>query len=251
MELSYIQLDDRLDAVTAAQLRAPDFVQREFSNKFLMSWLYHELSLEGAVLTADDIRRALDGCEGKDYCDGEALKQVRRLRDATLRLKAAARKREKLRRGMLLEYQAILCGHQGSDPTRKDSGATGAYKHDVVEPDEIDAALRDLIARANHDAYRRHPIDLAVDTHYRLVKIWPFEEHSALVARLVANQILLSNGYPPALIHAHDRQKYYKSLHYDVRRLRRLVMNAMGGQVELRERVFVEAGAPSRARLAS
>ncbi len=249
MDLSYIRLDDRLDAAHAAQLRAPDFVQREFANKFLMSWLYHELSLEGFVLTADDIVRSLEGCEGTDFCDGENLKQIRRLRDATRRLKVAARSREKLRKGTMLEYQAILCGHQGSNPIRKSSGATGAYKHDVIEPEDIDAALRDLIARANHDVYQRHPIDVAVETHYKLIKIWPFEEHSATVARLVANQILLTHGYPPALIHAHDRQKYYKALHYDVRRLRSLVMNALLGQISLRERVFVKQA--NAVRLAS
>lgn len=253
MDLSYIRLDDRLDAAHASQLGARKRVQKEFAQKFLMSWLYHELSLEGAILTADDISRALDGCEGRHYCDGENLKQVRRMRDATRRLKDAARSRDPLRKGTLLEYQAILCGHQSRDPMRQSSGATGAYKHDVIEPEDIDGALRELIARANHDVYQRHPIDVAVDTHYKLIKIWPFEEHSATVARLVSNQILLTHGYPAAVIHAQDRQQYYKALHYDVRRLRSIVMNALIGQVELRERVFKRPPVRprTRARLAS
>ena len=251
MELSYIRLDDRLDAVQAAQFRAPDFVQREFGDKFLMSWLYHELSLEGVILTANDIQRALEGREGRDFCDGELLKRVRRYHDAIRRLKTASLKREKLRRGTLMEYQAILCGHQPRDPVRQDSGATEAYKHDVIEPEDIEPAMRNLVARVNRDIYSRHPIDVAIDAHYRLVKIWPFEEHSAAVARLVANQILFTNGYPPALIHAHDRQQYYHALNYDVRRLQSLVMNALEGQIGLRERVFVEAAESRGARLAS
>ena len=251
MELSYIRLDDRLDAVQLAELRAPEWTQRDFRHKFHMSWLYHELSLEGVILDAHDIERALAGSEGRDYCDGELLKRVRRYRDAIQRLQRASTERKPITRGTLLEYQAILSGHQARSPIRTDDGATEQYKHDVVAPDQIEPALRGIVADLKRRAMGTHPIELAIETHYRLVKIWPFEEHSAAVARLVANQILYTNGYPPALIHAHDRQKYYHALHYDARRLRELVMESLRGQIATRERLFADRSATSGARLAS
>lgn len=251
MELSYIRLDDRLDAVQLAELRSPDWVQRDFRKKFLMSWLYHELSLEGAVLNAHDIERALAGSEGRDYCDGELLKRVRRYRDAIQRLQRASRERQTITRGTLLEYQAILCGLQQKDPTRREEGATEQYKHEVVPARDIEPALHDLFADLRRRTMSVHPIELAIDVHYRLVKIWPFEEHSAAVARLVANQILYTYGYPPALIHAQERQQYYHALHYDVRKLAALVMASLRGQIETRERLFCDSGATSAARLAS
>ena len=238
MELSYIRLDDRLDAVQLAELRAPDHAQRDFQKKFLMSWVYHELSLEGAVVEANDLVRAFEGSEGRDYCDGELLKRARRFRDAVRRLRRGAGQRARITRGTLMEYQAILCGHQAGNAIRTESGATEQYKHDVIEPEAIDDELRALLADIEHRIYTTHPVQLAIEAHYRLTRIWPFEEHSGAVARLVSNQILQTHGYPPALIHAHDRQRYYHALHYDVRRLRTLVMESLRDQIATRERLW-------------
>lgn len=251
MELAYIRLDDRLDAVLAAELRAPEDARREFNDRYLMSWVYHELGLEGCVLSAADIQRAFAGSEGRDYCDGEALKRVRRYRNAIRRLKLASSRREPITRGTLLEYQAILCGHQSRNAIRLDDGATEQYKHDVVDPAELEEALRQVICHVQQNTYTQHPIQLAIETHFRLIKLWPFVQHSAAVARLVSNQILFSHGYPPALIHAEDRQQYYHCLHYDIRRLHALVMDALGGQIRMRERLFLNNRATHEARLAS
>ena len=251
MELAYIRLDDRLDAVLAAELRAPEAARKEFSDRYLMSWVYHELGLEGCVLSASDLARAFGGSEGRDFCDGEMLRRARRYRNAIRRLKLASSRREKITRGTLLEYQAILCGHQSGNAIRTEEGATEQYKHDVVDPDELEEALRQVVGQIEHNSYLQHPIQLAIETHYRLVKLWPFVEQSAAVARLTANQILQTNGYPPALIHAEDRQKYYHCLHYDIRRLHDLVMEALNGQISMRERLFLDHRAPREARLAS
>ncbi|MFT6396096.1 MAG: Fic family protein [Bradymonadia bacterium] len=251
MELAYIRIDDRIDAVHTAELRASETAQREFRERYLMSWVYHELGLEGVVLSASDIQRAFSGSEGRDYCDGESLKRVRRYRDAVRRLQLASSKRESITRGTLLEYQAILCGHQPRNAIRHDEGATQQYKHDVVDPSEIEEALRLIVATIERDRFLQHPIQLAIETHYKIIKLWPFVEHSAAVARLVSNQILYTNGYPPALIHAEDRQQYYHCLHYDIRRLQSLVMDALSGQISMRERLFLNPRATHETRLAS
>jgi hypothetical protein len=251
MELTYIRLDDRLDAVLAAELRAPETARREFNDRYLMSWVYHELSLEGCILSAADIERAFAGSEGRDYCDGEALKRVRRYRNAIRRMKLASSRREKITRGTLLEYQAILSGHQSRTAIRQDEGPTEQYKHDVVDPSEIEEALRQIVCHIDQNSYLQHPIELAVETHFRLIKLWPFAKHSAAVARLVANQILYAHGYPPALIHAEERQQYYHCLHYDIRRLGALVIDALSGQIRTRERLFLRKHASHEARLAS
>lgn len=250
MELSYIRFDERLDAVQFAELRASTDLQRTFRRRFLLSWLYHELSLEGVVLTHSDLERAMEGRTGRDYCDDEMLKCVRRYREALRRLSTAAANRERISRGLVLEYQAILSGRQGRNAMRSDDGPTEQYKHEVMPAAQVEDALKGLLTDVREQSERLHPIELAVQTHYRFVKIWPFEAHSAAVARLVANQILYSNGYPPAILHANDRQKYYHCLHYDITRLHGLVMESLRGQLELRERLFCKRGA-SRAMQAA
>ncbi|MCB9506843.1 MAG: Fic family protein [Myxococcales bacterium] len=251
MELSYIELDDRLDAVMAAELSAPAWAQRAFQKRYLMGWAFHELSLEGVILSAPDIERALEGRDGEHYCDSELLRRIRRFREATRRLKQASIKRDRITRNTLLEYQAILSGQPSKNPIRTEAGPTEQYKHEVVTPDQIEPALKVVLDRIHRSRLTAHPIQQAIEAHYALVRVWPFEEHSAAVARLVQNQILFSNGYPPALIHASDRQQYYHALHYDVSRLRGLVLEALRDQISFREQLFRAAPATLHERLAS
>lgn len=238
MQLSYVEFDERLESVERAAQRAPERVRADFKRRFDLGWIYHELSLEGVVLIEDDLRRALAGLEGRDYCDGVLLDQVRNYNRAIERLRRGAARRERITIGTLEEYHAILSGGPVRDAKRDCEGATEQYKHEVIDADDIDDALREVLDDVPTWSVTRHPIAAAIQLHYRLTRIWPYHRFSAAVARLVANQLLVSAGLPPTVIHAIDRQRYYHSLHYDVTRLQELVHESQLGQLELRERFF-------------
>lgn len=238
MQLSYIEFDDRLDAILTAEQNAPQRVRNDFSRRFMLGWLYHELSLEGVILDEHDLSRALSGREGRDYCDGVLLDTIRYTRMAFQRLRNAAVRRERLTKGLLDELHAMLHGGPVKDAHRTDSGATEQYKHDVIAPELIEEELQSLLFDLDGRDWIHHPIERAVRAHYRMTRIWPYNQRGGMLARMVQHHVLLSNGYPPALIHACDRQKYYHALHYDIRRLHSVVVGAMRGQVELRERIF-------------
>ena len=59
-----------------------------------------------------------------------------------------------------------------------------------------------------------HPVELAAEAHYRLVTIHPFIDGNGngRTARLLMNLILISHGYPPAIIRKRDRLAYISSL---------------------------------------
>ena len=57
-----------------------------------------------------------------------------------------------------------------------------------------------------------HPVELAAEAHYRLVTIHPFIDGNGRTARLLMNLILISHGYPPAIINKRDRLAYISSL---------------------------------------
>lgn len=251
MQLSYIEFDDRLDAILTAEQCAPQRQRNQFSQRFMLGWLYHELSLEGVVLDEHDLSRALAGREGRDYCDGVLLDTVRHTRMAFQRLRDASVRRERLTKGLLDELHAMLHGGPVKHAYRTDSGATEQYKHDVIAPDRIEDELQGLLFDLDGRDWMNHPIERAIRAHYRMTRIWPYNQRSGLMARLVQHHVLLSNGYPPALIHACDRQKYYHALHYDVRRLHNVVVSAMRGQVELRERIFGDYARAPRRRIAA
>ena len=57
-----------------------------------------------------------------------------------------------------------------------------------------------------------HPVELAAQAHYRFVTIHPFIDGNGRTARLLMNLILISHGYPPAIISKRDRLAYINSL---------------------------------------
>lgn len=57
-----------------------------------------------------------------------------------------------------------------------------------------------------------HPVELAAEAHYRLVTIHPFIDGNGRTARLLMNLVLISHGYPPAIISKRERLAYISSL---------------------------------------
>ncbi|HEU4536848.1 MAG TPA: Fic family protein [Polyangiaceae bacterium] len=58
----------------------------------------------------------------------------------------------------------------------------------------------------------RGPIRIAARAHYDLLRVFPFPKDSGKVARLFMNFLLMRSGYPPAIMHSAERQRYYEAL---------------------------------------
>jgi Fic family protein len=237
MHRPYLDIDDRVDALLVAERRLASGLQQEFSRKFIIGWLHHELAVEGVVTTDADIVRALANREGTDYCDGVMLDTIRAYRAAMTLIRDAACRRTPIDRAFVEKLHATLSRTPGPAPLRTDDGATEQYKHDVLDPEHIEEELAALLSDVEQRAHTRHPLQLAAQVHYRFVRIWPFQTHSGIVARMLANRILLGHGYPPVIFPSYDRQRYYHSLHYDVTRLHDLMIECFHAQLGMRERL--------------
>jgi hypothetical protein len=55
-------------------------------------------------------------------------------------------------------------------------------------------------------------VRIAARAHYDLLRVFPFTTDSGKVARLFMNLLLLRHGYPPAIVHSTERQRYYEAL---------------------------------------
>ncbi len=77
---------------------------------------------------------------------------------------------------------------------------------------KINNKMEELIAWYYENKYKFEIPILAAQIHYRFVCIHPFIDGNGRVARLIMNLILMSNGYPPAIILKVDRKKYYRVL---------------------------------------
>jgi len=97
---------------------------------------------------------------------------------------------------------------------RKDIPQHRLYFHEYAPPDKITYKVRQIVDWINDPETKRTrtPVRLAARAHYDLLRVFPFAQDSGKVARLLLNLLLLRSGYPPAIIHSTDRQRYYEAL---------------------------------------
>jgi Fic family protein len=76
---------------------------------------------------------------------------------------------------------------------------------------KVDAFMDELIEWVNEE--KSLPLIVrATIFHHRMVWIHPFFDGNGRTVRLMFNLILMSGGYPPAIILQQDRKKYYDAL---------------------------------------
>jgi Fic family protein len=70
----------------------------------------------------------------------------------------------------------------------------------------------ELISFVNLNPLGLNSIELATVFHHKFVWIHPFFDGNGRTVRLAMNLMLMSKGYPPAIILKNDRKKYYEAL---------------------------------------
>ena len=110
---------------------------------------------------------------------------------------------------------------------------------------EVPELMKQLVGWLNKNPDELNPIELASLFHHKLVSIHPFDDGNGRVSRLMANLILISNGYTLTVIKNIDRKKYYDALeradHEDLKSL----VNFLARCVEQSLDVYLSAVEPS------
>jgi Fic family protein len=91
------------------------------------------------------------------------------------------------------------------------------------------------------------PCALASKLHFKLMQIFPFSKHTGKLARLGMNLVLLRAGYPPAIIHSTERQRYYESLKGPSLTLHNLMVDSLENSIESAIKLFAEQRTGRRA----
>jgi Fic family protein len=90
------------------------------------------------------------------------------------------------------------------------SGSQHQPPHFLAVPQE----MNQLLTWYHEQKDKLHPVELAALFHFKLVYIHPFSDGNGRTSRLLMNFILMSNGYPPAIVKAEadKRIAYYQAL---------------------------------------
>ena len=213
------RLDETLHVLHAELEKADAETLSEYHKIFDFSWIYHDSALEGVVYNMDELKVALEATELPDASLGPVYDEIKQNQTAIeLVRELADKKRLTISLEVIKRIYATLAPEEveGRSPPkyRKDMPLHRMYFHDISKPEKISYKMRQLVSWMNSAETRRatHTLRLAAKAHYQLLHIYPFPKHSGKVARLLMNLILVRGGYPPAIIHATERQRYYDAL---------------------------------------
>ncbi len=206
-------LEARLQAASPAFLQA-------YRDNLDMSWVYHDSAIEGVVYTVQELKTAIDPSAVivTDSNLQPACEEIRRHREALNFIRDfAVKKRQPVNLDVVKKIYLLLHPEEGDLKTlryRKDIPQHRLYFHEYAPPDKITYKVRQVIDWVNDPETRRtrNPIRVAARAHYDLLRVFPFTHDSGKVARLLMNLLLLRSGYPPAIIHSTERQRYYDAL---------------------------------------
>ncbi|MEC9397982.1 MAG: Fic family protein [Myxococcota bacterium] len=210
MNLAYLEIDYHRSAYDSM----PEQLRAAFMDRLVISWLYHEHALEGVVLEEEDIWRALNNQPCRSYCDRQIHKQIRRMYALFHQILEEAGSQEPITLEWLKDTHTALCdaSDEAAGRYRKRDTSPGVYNLDVVPSNSISYYFRKFIDIYNEELIGSHPVRAAAIAHWEFMKVFPFDERTGLVGRLMLNAILIRNDYPPAIIHANDRHTYFAAL---------------------------------------
>lgn len=183
-------------------------------DSFAMEWTYHSNSIEGNTLTLQETRLVL---EDGITVGGKSLREhfeILNHHDAISFIEKQAQKGYRLNAGDILSVHRLVLQR-----IEKEFG--GRYRNSGVRitganftpPNalKVDGLMEELLSWVNAEQNLPLPVKATI-FHHRFVWIHPFFDGNGRTVRLLFNLLLMSEGYPPAIILQQDRKKYYDAL---------------------------------------
>ncbi len=227
-----LSIEERWASLEERLLKGEPEFQRAYRESLDMSWIYHDSALEGSVYTPIELRSAVDpgsptfasiasfaaSAGGTDSSIQPICEEIRRHREALDFIRDyATKKRMPITIDVVKKIYLILHPEEGDIKTvkyRKDIPQHRLYFHEYAPPDKITYKVRQILDWTNDPETRRtrSAVRIAARAHYDLLRVFPFTTDSGKVARLFMNLLLMRSGFPPAIVHSTERQRYYEAL---------------------------------------
>ncbi len=243
-----ISIEERTAFLESCLQKADASFQDLYRENLDMSWIYHDSALEGVVYTFQELRTAIDPTAAvvTDSSMQPVCEEIRRHREALNYIRDyAVKKRLPINLDVVKKIYLILHPEEGDLKTvryRKDIPQHRLYFHEYAPPDKITYKMRQVLDWVNDPETRRtrNPIRLAARAHYDLLRVFPFANDSGKVARLFMNLLLLRSGYPPAIVHSTERQRYYEALKGSSATMTQIVQEAIDNNLASIEKLLAQ-----------
>jgi Fic family protein len=203
----------------------PDRLQK-INYKFRLDWNYHSNKMEGGTLSFEETRSVMMEqleIHGKPLRDvmemrghDEVIKNIQKLGQGDLRLTE----------NRIKDIHKAIIFDEEDQPGRFKNRDNYIYNYagerfDFTPKEDTASALNTLTNWLNNalnavktgkNREKRTVPDIAFEYHLRFLTIHPFLDGNGRTGRILLNLILISNGYPPIIIRAEEKDIYGKHI---------------------------------------
>ncbi len=248
-------VEERWARIEARVAKADAGFRQAFMENMDMSWIFHDSALEGTVYTYSELKTAIDPniTVVPDSSLQPICEEIRRHREAIAYIRDyASKKRQPINLDTLKKIYLILHPEEGDIKTvkyRKDIPQHRLYFHEYAQPDKIPAKVKSVMDWLAEPETRRtrSPLRIAARAHYDLVRCFPFQTDSGKVSRLFMNLLLIRGGYPPAIVHHTERQRYYEALKGSAATMSSIIQESIDNALQSAEKALDEYETRTRA----
>ncbi len=225
----------------------PTTAVRRLNEQLNLEWIYNSNAIEGSTLTLRETQLIL---EQGITIGGKSLREhfeVVNHQEAIKLVESLAAGVEPISAYHIRQIHALVLARIDDDNAgqyRQVPVRIAGTSHEPSPPWDIAAQMDAWAAWLQTQEGELGPIELAAESHHRLVAIHPFIDGNGRTARLIMNLVLMRSGFPPAIIARVNRQQYYRVLaQADGGNLKPLV-NFVGRAVERSLTLYLEACTP-------
>lgn len=241
-------------AVAAWRLKvasASPVARSEFGSRLRISLIHHDAAIEGEVLSYSEIKAAVDPSIISDPSLIPSYDEIKRFDQACdFAAEQAANRKKPFKIDTIKDIYNILSPDEKAkgSPFRNENPLHRLYYHDIAPPEKIAPAMKKLAEWFEEPATAQmHTIERATQLQQKFMAVFPWAKESGRTIRIAANLMFQEAGYPVAIIHSIDRQRYYEALRGDTVALLSLYLEAVQTTAETELRVYEEADKlPSR-----
>ncbi len=177
--------------------------------------IYESNRIEGNSLTLRETELVLSrgvtiaGKPLKDHLEAINLQRAWQQACVWVRTPEAPTERQCL---MLHEIVMTRIDDEFAGRYRSDAVRIAGAKHVPPNAGRVPEKMAALFAETAASWTAHPPVEVASALHYGIAAIHPFRDGNGRTARLAMNVSLMKHGYPPVVLSADDRMRYYQAL---------------------------------------
>ena len=213
-ETTFTRLVEKRDALNLAR-PLNSYSLQKIQDAFTVEWTYNSNSIEGNTLSLNETHMIIN--------EGFTIKgkSMREHLEAKNHQQALHQLYKLVQEGYILNdsdilklHELVLHGIEEDFAGRLRTSGVRISGANFIPPNALKVSqfLDELISFVNDNPLQLNDIELVTIFHHKFVWIHPFFDGNGRTVRLVMNLILMSKGFPPAIILSVDRKKYYDAL---------------------------------------